>query len=149
MQVDWDTLKSLAATRAIDIALLFPTGPLNRMLKRDGNVPLEWSKRIDEHLGPCDWRNATYEKTSAPDLFSKESSRTHKRLTSEGLRQFVFKRLKTIFPFVSDTQLDLENSKGATLYHLFIICANPSPPAIKLADKLARSAMKLPPKSKR
>ena len=67
----------------------------------------------------------------------------------DGLRQFIFNRLKTIFAFVSDTQLELKNSKGATLYHLFIICANPSSAAIDLAKKLARSAMKLPRKRKR
>jgi len=149
MQVNWDTLKALAETKAVDIALLFPTGPLNRMLTRDGVIPREWEKRIDDHLGPCNWRNAAYVETNAPDLFSNEASKTKKQLTTEGLRQFVFYRLKDIFEFVSETQLELKNSKGATLYHLFIICANPSAAAIKLADKLARSAMRLPQNTKR
>lgn len=149
MQVDWDTLKALATTEAVDIALLFPTGPLNRMLARDGDIPPEWAKRIDDHLGPCDWRNATYEETTAPDLFLQQNSRTQKRLTTDGLRKFVVARLQSIFAFVSDTQLELKNSKGATLYHLFIICANPAPAAVKLADKLARGAMRLPRKPKR
>jgi three-Cys-motif partner protein len=149
MQVNWDTLKALAATKAVDIALLFPTGPLNRMLTRDGVIPAEWAKRIDDHLGPCDWRNATYKETTAPDLFSDNASMTKKRLTTGGLRRFVFNRLKTIFAFVSETQLELKNSKGATLYHLFIICANPSDAAIKLAEKLAHSAMRLPRKPTR
>ena len=149
MQVDWDTLKALAATKAVDIALLFPTGPLNRMLTRDGDIPPEWAKRIDDHLGPCDWRNAMYEETTAVDLFSVQNSKTQKRLSTEGLRKFVLARLQSIFAFVSDTQLELKNSKGATLYHLFIICANPAPAAIKLADKLARGAMRLPRKPKR
>jgi three-Cys-motif partner protein len=149
MQVSWDTLKSLAGTKAVDIALLFPTGPLNRMLTRDGVIPPEWEKRIDDHLGPCNWRNAAYVETSLPDLFSERASKTRKRLTPDGLRQFVFHRLKDIFAFVSETQLELKNSKGATLYHLFIICANPSAAAIRLANKLARSAMRLPRTSKR
>ena len=149
MQVDWNTLKALAATKAVDIALLFPTGPLNRMLTRDGDIPPEWAKRIDDHLGPCDWRSATYEETTVSDLFSQQNPKTRKRLTTDGLRKFVLARLQSIFAFVSDTQLELKNSKGATLYHLFIICANPAPAAIKLADKLARGAMRLPRKSKR
>jgi three-Cys-motif partner protein len=149
MQVNWDTLKTLANTRAVDIALLFPTGPLNRMLARDGLIPAEWEKRINDHLGPCNWQNATYEETSAPDLFGQQMSRKTKRLTPEGLRQFVLRRLRTIFHFVSDTQLELRNSKGAVLYHLFIICANPSEAASSLADQLARNAMRLPSKNKR
>lgn len=150
MQVSWETLKALSATESVDIALLFPTGPLTRVLTRDGNIPAEWVKRIDDHLGECDWRNAVYEERSEVDLFTTvASTKTEKTLTPEGLRQFVAKRLATIFPYVSETQLELKNSKGATLYHLFIICANPVPAATELAKKLARSALKLPSKGKR
>jgi len=140
MQVDWMTLEALAKTKSVDIALLFPTGPLNRMLAGHGNVPLEWAKRIDAHLGPCDWRNASYEETQRTYLFSQNISVTKKTIDAEGLRRFVLRRLEEIFPFVCETQLELKNSKGAVLYHLFIICANPSEPARRLATKLARSA---------
>jgi three-Cys-motif partner protein len=51
MQVGWDTLKALAHTKAVDVALLFPTGPINRMLTRNGVMPVEWAERIDSHLG--------------------------------------------------------------------------------------------------
>ncbi len=149
MQVSWETLKALSATKSVDIALLFPTGPLTRVLTRDGDIPKEWVKRIDDHLGECDWRNAVYEQTSEDDLFSSAVLKTKKTLTPEGLRQFIAKRLVTIFPYVSETQLELKNSKDATLYHLFIICANPVPKATELAKKLALSAMKLPTKRKR
>jgi three-Cys-motif partner protein len=149
MQVSWETLQALASTKSVDIALLFPTGPLTRVLTRDGDIPAEWVKRIDDHLGDCDWRNAVYEQTSSVDLFSGVTLRAEKRLTPEGLRQFIVRRLETIFPFVSKTQLELKNSKGATLYHLFIICANPAPAAMTLAERLARSAMKVSRKQKR
>jgi three-Cys-motif partner protein len=149
MQVSWETLKALSATKSVDIALLFPTGPLTRVLTRDGDIPEEWVNRTNDHLGPCDWRDAVYEQTSEDDLFSNAVLKTEKTLTPDGLRQFVAKRLATIFPYVSETQLELKNSKGATLYHLFIICANPVPAAINLAKKLARSAMKLPSKHTR
>lgn len=149
MQVSWATLTALAATRAVDIALLFPTGPLNRMLAGHGNIPPEWAKRIDDHLGPCDWRKASYEVTPRADLFASSGSVVQKTIGTEGLRRFVFERLKEIFPFVCETQLELKNSKGAVLYHLFIICANPNKAAGNLAMRLARSAVNLPHKSKR
>jgi three-Cys-motif partner protein len=149
MQVSWETLKALGATKSVDIALLFPTGPLTRVLTRDGNIPSDWVKRIDDHLGDCDWRNAVYEERPVVDLFTTAAStRTEKTLTPEGLRQFVAQRLTDIFPYVSDSQLELKNSKGATLYHLFIICANPAPAAMGLAKKLAQSALKSPSKRK-
>lgn len=149
MQVNWSTLESLAATKAVDIALLFPTGPLNRMLARRGNIPAAWAKRIDNHLGPCDWRNASYKETQQTDLFLPDSSALKKTMNAEGLRQFVLERLKSIFPFVCERQLELRNSKGAVLYHLFIICANPSPAAKALAKRLAGHAVNLPRASKR
>ncbi|MBI1867504.1 MAG: three-Cys-motif partner protein TcmP [Methylocystis sp.] len=149
MQVSWATLEALARTKAVDIALLFPTGPLNRMLAGHGNIPPEWAKRIDDHLGPCDWRGASYQKTLKADLFAPNVSTTKKTINVEGLRRFVLKRLKDIFPFVCETQLELKNSKGAVLYHLFIICANPSKAAGNLAMRLAQSAVKLPRDSKR
>ncbi len=68
MQVNWKTLERLAKTKA-DVALLFPTGPLNRLLKRDGEIPPEWEKRIDDHLGECAWRDAFYQKVQYTDLF--------------------------------------------------------------------------------
>lgn len=144
MQVNWSTLVSLAGTKAVDLALLFPTGPLNRMLTNDGEMPPEWAKRIDDHLGPCDWRHATYQTTEQTDLFASATPRMAKSITVEGLRTFVLARLQSIFPFVCEEQLELRNSRNAVLYHLFIICANPTEAAGKLAMKLARSAVKLP-----
>jgi three-Cys-motif partner protein len=144
MQVKWSTLEALRATEAVDIALLFPTGPLNRMLAGHGKIPPEWVKRIDDHLGPCDWRNASYASTEALDLFSPSALKLEKTMNVEGLRAFVFERLKSLFPYVCETQLELRNSRNSVLYHLFIICANPSKKAGTVAMRLARSAVKLP-----
>jgi three-Cys-motif partner protein len=142
MQVDWMTLEALARTKAVDIALLFPTGPLNRMLTRDGRIPPEWERRIDAHLGPCDWRSASYREIQSDDLFDVRASSIEKRMTADGLRRFVLERLQTAFPYVCESQLELRNSREAVLYHLFIICANPADKAVQLAKRLARSAVK-------
>jgi three-Cys-motif partner protein len=148
MQVKWATLEALANTKAIDLALLFPTGGLSRMLTVDGDIPNEWASRIDDHLGPCNWRNAVYRETEEPSLFTPKTPKTEKHLTVEGLRQFVQNRLTEIFPFVAEKQLELRNSKNAVLYHLFIICANPSPLAQALAKKLAEGAIRAARRSK-
>ncbi len=142
MQVKWQTLKALAQTKAVDLALLFPTGALSRMLTVNGDIPAEWATSIDDHLGHCDWRDAVYEEKETPDLFNVSIARTEKKLTVDGLRQFVQKRLADEFAFVADRQLELRNSKDAVLYHLFIICANPSPPATALAKRLAEGAIR-------
>jgi len=149
MQVNWTTLEALAATRSVDIALLFPTGPLNRMLTRDGKLPVEWARRIDDHLGPYDWRSSWYETGEAPDLFSPATPRVEKTITVEGLRAFVLQRLRSLFPHVCEAQLELRNSRNVVLYHLFIICANPGEQAGKIAMNIARSAVKLPRRVRR
>jgi three-Cys-motif partner protein len=144
MQVDWTTLQTLSRTKAVDIALLFPTGPLNRMLTRNGKIPQEWSDRIDSHLGECNWLTASYKTDFETDLFSVQTSSTKKSISTDGLRQFVLERLQSIFAYVCPEQLEMKNSKGSVLYHLFIICANDSSNAKLLADKLASSAVRLP-----
>ena len=149
LQVSWATLEALAATRSVDIALLFPTGPLTRMLIRDGKIPGEWENRIDDHLGRCDWRTAFYASSLSTDLFSNQHVGLKKSVDPQGLRRFVTNRLREIFPYVCEDQLELKNSKGAVLYHLFIICANPSPAAIQLAAKLAPAAMNVRPRRRR
>ena len=144
MQVDWHTLETLAATKSCDIALLFPTGSINRMLSRNAEIPVEWSNRIDRHLGKCDWRAAAYAPEEKFDLFSAPTTIEKKSINANGLKNFVFKRLQNIFPFVYENPYELRNSKDSVLYHLFIMCANPEPKAIALATRIARSAFKQP-----
>jgi three-Cys-motif partner protein len=142
MQVKWQTLQALSKTKAVDIALLFPTGALSRMLTVNGDIPIDWAKSIDVHLGDCDWRNAVYEETEVPNLFNTVEAKTEKTLSVDGLRQFVQKRLAEEFAFVAEKQLALRNSKNAVLYHLFIICANPGDKPKTLARKLADGAIR-------
>jgi len=141
MQVQWSTLEHLANTKAVDIALLFPTGPLNRLLKRDGNIPEDWARRIDQHLGPCDWRSAFYTTTVNQDLFGNVAE-TEKSAKILDLQKFVQNRLQTIFSYVHDEPVPLRNSKGSLLYDLFIICANSSERAIALSKRLAKGAIR-------
>lgn len=141
MQVSWATLVRLAQTKSVDIALLFPTGPLNRLLRRDGDIPHEWVRRIEDHLGPCEWQSAFYRKAVTTDLFNTVAS-TQKDVDVAGLQTFVRGRLQEIFPYVHPEAVPLKNSKGTVLYDLFIICANPSKQAVNLSKKLAKGAIK-------
>lgn len=142
MQVSWSTLQALAETRAVDIALLFPTGPLNRMLTRDGDIPEAWQQRIDDHLGCKNWRDSFYATRAAPSLFGDLLEDQEKTATVKQLREFAISRLRQLFPWVCEEQLPLMNSKRSVLYHLFIICANPSPKAGDVAMRLAKAAIR-------
>lgn len=149
MQVNWSTLEKLAKTKA-DIALLFPTGSLNRLLKRDGDIPSEWAARIDAHLGECEWRAAFYRPVVRTDLFDTLSSSqsNEKTVNTDQLRDFVRDRLASIFAYVHPQSVTLRNSKGSALYDLFIMCANTSEKAHALAKKLANGAINASKKQK-
>lgn len=45
MQVEWKTIEAIAATKAIDLWLLFPLGiGVNRLLTKSGDIPDSWRR---------------------------------------------------------------------------------------------------------
>jgi three-Cys-motif partner protein len=139
MQLNWNTLECLAKTKKVDIALLFPTMALNRVLRKDQQIPRDWQERIDSHLGECNWRDAFYQITNQNDLFGHAKI---DKISIDNLRNFIRDRFKVIFPYVHEEYVPLKNSKGSVLYDLFIICANDSDKAHALVKKLANGAIK-------
>ena len=53
MQVNWETIKAIANTEAIDLWYLFPLGiGVNRLLKKDvSKIPIPWEKKLDYIFG--------------------------------------------------------------------------------------------------
>ena len=48
MQVEWTTIEAIAATKAIDLWILFPLGiGVNRLLTKSGDIPESWRKRLE------------------------------------------------------------------------------------------------------
>src|SRR5205814_7013899 len=69
MQVSWETLEAVAATKAIDVWMLYPTGMgLNRLLTKSGEIPVEWQQTLDRSLGCVDCRDAFYREVETLDL---------------------------------------------------------------------------------
>lgn len=142
MQVDWTTLEALARTRAVDVALLFPSGPLTRMLTKDGDIPVDWQTRIDRVLGTSDWRVHFYATKQTSDLFDGIGQETIKVADPQRLLDFFITRLRTRFHWVLEDALPLRNSKGTVLYHLVFACANPRESAGKKFLSIARSVVR-------
>jgi three-Cys-motif partner protein len=70
MQVDWETIKAVAACEWIDFWYLVPTGlALNRMATKSGKMPKSWSDRLDRFLGDKDWRTRWYRRKEEEGLF--------------------------------------------------------------------------------
>jgi len=75
MQVEWQTVETLAKTRAIDLWYLFPLGlGVARLLRRDGRIDESWQERLDLLLGTVDWRSRFYQMQVKRDLFGDQET---------------------------------------------------------------------------
>jgi three-Cys-motif partner protein len=137
MQVEWNTMKEIAKTKAIDVWILFPLGiAVNRLLKKDGNIDDTWRSRLDSLFGTGDWFSAFYKEISSHDLFGK-TQEIKKVCTLATISNYYIERLKTIFPKVAEKPRPLCNSKGNPLFHLCFAAANPrAVAAIKIAKHI-------------
>ena len=143
LQVSWDTLTAISRTEALDAWILFPTGMgLNRLLKKDGNLPKEWEATLDRFLGTPEWRSAFYKLEETPDLFEGPQRKSTKNADASKFEHYILARLRTIFPVVLDRGVALTNSKGQTMYLLCFVSANPSPKVKPLATRIAGWASK-------
>ncbi len=137
MQVEWETIKAVAETQAIDLWLLFPLGvAVNRLLKRNGNIDLVIRESLNRLLGATDWYDAFYPPRKTLGLFGEE---THiEKVGFNTIIQYFVGRLKTVFAGVAENPLPLYNSRNNPLYLLCFAAGNPkgAPTAIKIAQKI-------------
>lgn len=138
MQVDWALIEAIAATKAIDLWILFPIGmAVNRLLTTGGPPPEEWQKALTRIFGTTDWENAFYGTQTKKDLFGEVTQQV-KQADFNKIGQFFVDRLKTIFAGVSERPLPLMNSRNNPLYLLCFAAGNPkgAPTAIKIANHI-------------
>jgi three-Cys-motif partner protein len=140
MQVEWATIEAVAATKAIDMWLLFPLGMgVNRLLKRDGDIPESWRDRLNRLLGTDAWEKEFYHVDSIPKLFGGDEERVTKA-SMEVIGGYFNGRLRGIFAEVADPPGVLRNSKGSPLYLFCFAAANPTgaPIALKIAKHILK-----------
>ncbi len=125
MSVTWETVEAIAGTHKIDMWYLFPLGVgVNRLLKRDGDIPQGWQRRLDLIFGDPGWRDILYRKEAVPSLFDEDRKITARTGGFEQIAGYLIERLKSIFPGVAENPLYLYNSKNNPLYLLCFACGN-------------------------
>lgn len=140
MQVKWETLKIIARTKAIDLWLLFPLGvAVNRMLKKDAQIPIKWQERLTALFGTEEWRDAFYEPKTERTLFGEREFLGKVENPFPHISEFFVERLKTIFAGVAENPLTLHNSRGNPIYLLCFATGNPD--AAKTAIKIAQDIL--------
>ncbi|MGN6183958.1 MAG: three-Cys-motif partner protein TcmP [Thermoanaerobaculia bacterium] len=140
MQVEWKTIEAVAATKAIDMWLLFPLGMgVNRVLKRDGNIPDSWRSRLNLLLGTEEWEQEFYRVEKTPTLFGEDEEWVTKA-SMQVIGGFFNRQLKTIFAGVADRPGVLRNLRGSPLYLFCFAAANPhgAPIALKIANHILK-----------
>jgi three-Cys-motif partner protein len=141
MQVSWSSIERIAASHKIDLWYLAPTGmAYNRLMKRSGNIPEQWRRRLDEALGGRGWESAIYQSTR--DLLGHD--KLHRVEGYESVISYFESQWRNLF---GDGEMPhgVRLHRGGHLpYLLCFACSNPSvrarKPALAIAKHLADRA---------
>lgn len=137
MQVKWETIQRIAATRAIDLWLLFPAGiAVNRLLTKDKLPPDKWAQALTESFGSDQWQDRFYKRRAEDTLFGTEEY-VRREVDLKNIGHFFIERLETAFGEggVLRKPMVLRNSRNSPMYLLCFACGNPK--AKQLALRIA------------
>lgn len=139
MEVDWDTVEAVAATKAVDLWYFFPLMGLYRQAAREQlNIDAAKRARLNRVLGTTDWEKDWYGTPhGTTDLFDDPVAAT-RTADVTAIEQYVKRRLQSVFRGTVLDPLRVHNSRGAPLASLFFAVANPNPKAVKVASDIAR-----------
>ena len=141
--VDFDTVRAIAATKAIDLWYLFPAGwGVNRQIRNvDGDVHSTHERSLDRIFGTGEWRLLAKRETGQLSFDQIQRTDYVKIASPKSMTEFMIARMKAVFQGgVLDEWLPL-GAKGRHDYSLIFAWANPSDRA-KLAAKLAEGVLK-------
>ena len=136
LEVEWDLVMRIAATKACDVWYLFPLGGVTRLMKKDGDVPEGWMLRLDRVFGTDEWRRLFYRKSGQQPLFKEKDEILYKDAPLGHVVDFIRRRFLAVFPAVSNAGI-LKNAKNVPLFALILGVSNPSPPAQRAALRIA------------
>ena len=143
MQLSWETVAAVGNTKAIDTWILFPVSAVNRLLKKDGDIPAAWRRRLDTMFGETAWFDVFFPVDSSAKLFDVGEVVRRKDATMEKIGEYFNKRLATVFAGVAPNPYTLRNTQGAPLFLLCFAAANPN--AVKPAIRIAQDILKREP----
>jgi three-Cys-motif partner protein len=141
MDLNWDCLNKVSATKIFDVWYLFPLMALNRNLYNNGKIPEANKKKINLILGTenNEWENILY--SNSPQLSFLEDN-IKLKTNIYGIRDLIINRLKQTFPTVSDNAVILRNERNSPQFLLCFAASNPSKAAGQLSKKVADDILK-------
>jgi three-Cys-motif partner protein len=139
MQVEWDTIKAIAETKAIDLWILFPVGQaVNRLLTKRKPPEGIWAEKLTKIFGTEEWKKAFYAEEKQTSLFGSKQKAYAKTANFDTIGKFFVKRLEKIFAKVAHNPLQLCNSKNVPIFLLCFAAGNPkgAKTAVKIAENI-------------
>jgi len=142
-QVEWETIRQIAATKAIDLWYLFPAHlGINRQISAVGEFDAGKAASLDRALGTSEWRTEFIVTQTDQDLWGADLVRSFKQSNVDSVTRFMIRRMKQVFKgVVLDEWLPLGRA-GSHWYSLLFACANPSAKETDIAARVARSVMR-------
>ncbi len=114
LNISWDAIESLADTGAVEIVLNFAWAmAINRLMVRDGEIPLKWVEMLDNYFGDNKWFELAYEVTD--DLFGKSVQKADQ--AELNILRYYLQKLQSCFGYVGPPRL-IRNTRGNPLYYL-------------------------------
>jgi three-Cys-motif partner protein len=146
MQVEWEVLKTIAETQAIDLWLLVPLGiGVNRMMPQRKLPEEKWAARLTAFFGSEEWKSKFYapvqrNPTLFDDLDETVSAGIEKNVSHDQLAAYFIDRLKEIFAGVAKNPIVQRNSVNSPMFLLCFAAGNPrgAPIAVRIAEHLLR-----------
>ena len=135
--LSYDTLKLVANTKSVDVWYLFPIMAINRMLEKTKKIDNSWKETLNNCFGTEDWEQELYNVSKQMNIFENTE---YERVTLSDIQDYIYARMKTIFPYVSDKYIKLKNSKNSPLFLLFLLVSNTN--AIGLVKKVENYILK-------
>lgn len=141
MQVRWETLKTLADTKRVDVWYLFPIEAVGRQLAHNLSA-VDRSKQasLDAVFGGPEWRDELYAEPSSPSLFDEARADKNRTVTRREIEVYFAKKLNSLFSYVSPPLPLGEGSRHQ--FSLFLLVANDSHAAVALASSAMRDLIK-------
>lgn len=142
MTVNWDSIAVLKGL-GIDLWILVPTGlGVNRLLKKDMNIPEAWVKKLEYFLGlpRKEITDHFYKENARNTLFGEETYISKENNAIQKIGTLYTNRLKTVFNFVSDSFI-MRNTNNSIMYHFMMATNNAT--ALTIANDVIKPKYKL------
>jgi three-Cys-motif partner protein len=139
MEVDWETVRCVADTRALDCWFFFPLSGLYRNAPRRA-VEMTEDKRasINRIFGTEEWFDSWYGARDAPQLkLFDDTPEAIRTADVDAIERYVHEHLSKIFKGIVLPPIRLRHNGGAPMASLFFAVSNDQPAAVKLASRIA------------